>query len=247
MAMYDRTAAHPIHQASYPGGKSGAGVYHRIIRLIPRHEHFISAFAGRCGVLRHMRWPSRGATVIDTDNDVAWWWAERGARVICGDALAILPVIELAAGDVVYCDPPYLHSTRTHRRIYRHELSDSGHEQLLSVVKRLSCRVLISGYDNPLYRSMLDGWHVEQFQAMTRGGLRTETVWMNYLPPQVPHDLRYVGANYRERERIGRKARRWASQLAAMQPGERAAVLQACIDASADIAGNIVIDDGGSR
>ena len=39
---------------SYPGGKSGAGIYQRLINLIPRHRILIVPFAGHCGVVRNI-------------------------------------------------------------------------------------------------------------------------------------------------------------------------------------------------
>lgn len=58
---------------SYPGGKSGAGVYQRIINLIPRHRILISAFAGHCGIVRNIK-PAEHTVVIDADPDVCQWW-----------------------------------------------------------------------------------------------------------------------------------------------------------------------------
>ena len=58
---------------TYPGGKSGAGVYQRLINLIPAHRVLISAFAGRCGVARKIR-PAEHTIVIDADADVCQWW-----------------------------------------------------------------------------------------------------------------------------------------------------------------------------
>lgn len=58
---------------SYPGGKSGAGIFQRLINLIPRHKIFVSAFAGRCGVTRNIR-PAEHTIVIDADERVCQWW-----------------------------------------------------------------------------------------------------------------------------------------------------------------------------
>lgn len=59
---------------SYPGGKSGAGIFQRLINLIPRHKILISAFAGHCGIVRNIR-PAAHTIVIDPDETVCEWWA----------------------------------------------------------------------------------------------------------------------------------------------------------------------------
>lgn len=65
--------AGPRDESSYPGGKSGSGIYQRLINLIPPHRILISAFAGHCGIVRHIR-PAEKTIVIDADADVCDWW-----------------------------------------------------------------------------------------------------------------------------------------------------------------------------
>lgn len=65
----------PEGTSSYPGGKSGAGVFQRLINLIPPHRVLITAFAGRCGITRNIR-PAEHTIVIDADADVCQWWAD---------------------------------------------------------------------------------------------------------------------------------------------------------------------------
>lgn len=59
--------------SSYPGGKSGAGIYQRLINLIPRHRILVVPFAGHCGVVRNIR-PAEHTIVIDRDPAVCQWW-----------------------------------------------------------------------------------------------------------------------------------------------------------------------------
>ena len=49
---------------------------------------------------------------------------------------------------------------------------------------------------------------------------------MNYDPPEALHDLRFLGENFRQRERIKRKKLRWAARLAKLDPLERAAIME---------------------
>jgi len=73
--------------SSYPGGKSGSGIFQRLINLIPRHRILVSAFAGHCGIVRNIR-PAEHTIVIDADPDVCQWWSD-WCRTPKGRALEI--------------------------------------------------------------------------------------------------------------------------------------------------------------
>jgi hypothetical protein len=66
-------AAVSSDKSSYPGGKSGAGIYQRLINLIPPHRVLVVPFAGHCGVVRNIR-PAEQTIVIDQDPAVCQWW-----------------------------------------------------------------------------------------------------------------------------------------------------------------------------
>lgn len=86
-----------------------------------------------------------------------------------------------------YVDPPYLHSTRAraNRRsdnggVYRHELANAEHVQLLDALLDLRGMVVLSGYPSPMYDEALQGWRRETRAAMADGALeRIEVLWMN--------------------------------------------------------------------
>lgn len=92
-----------------------------------------------------------------------------------------------SAGTLHYVDPPYLHETRsrTHRRtdnggVYRHELSDEEHLQLLAALCELRGMVVLSGYPSQLYDAALPGWKRIERAALADGALkRTEVLWLN--------------------------------------------------------------------
>ena len=131
-------------------------------------------------------------------------------------------------GWFVYCDPPYLLSTRRSGPIYRHELTEAQHVELLGVITRLPCPVAISGYWSPLYAETLQSWRSISFMAQTRGGRPArEHLWMNYPEPAELHDYRYLGGEKRERERIARKVRTWSAGLRRLPRLERQAIVDA--------------------
>lgn len=96
-----------------------------------------------------------------------------------------LPAVELIkrydTSDVfIYADPPYLHGTRKNY-LYKHEMSETDHKELLKLLTVHPGKVLLSGYDNDLYNKMLGGWNKVQKDTQAEGGRRrTETLWMNY-------------------------------------------------------------------
>lgn len=218
---------------NYPGSKNGSGVYQKIINQIPPHAVYIEAFLGSGAILRYKR-PALVNIGIDSDADlVARWRAGEfgmpAVTVINADAISYLPGLvetERREGQevFVYCDPPYLFDVRSCKQlIYKEEFGDTAqHEQLLSVLLALPCMVAISGYESPLYSAMLATWRTISYQTITRGAFSvTETLWMNYPQPQALHDYRYLGNNYRERERLTRIRKRWVKRLQGMDTHER--------------------------
>lgn len=147
------------------------------------------------------------------------------------DGIEFLRSYPFTGSELVYCDPPYLASTRSGGRLYRHEMTDTQHSALLGVLRSLHCMVMLSGYWSALYGRALRRWNRVSFQAMTRGGAATEWVWFNFPRPVALHDYRYLGENFRERERIKRKKARWTARLGRMPVLERQALLGAISEA----------------
>lgn len=223
---------------SYPGGKNGAGIYQRLINLMPPHECYIEAFLGSGAILRRKK-PAARNIGIDVDAGVIARWDDGGREdlvFINTDAVEwlkarITPTAQTGLrGTLIYCDPPYMGRTRCRpkRALYRHELLSTGaHEELLQILTTIPAMVMISGYRCRLYDRMLTGWQRVDYQAMTRGGTKPECVWINYAPPTELHDYRFLGEDFHDRCRIGRKIARWSRRLAALPPLERAAIIAA--------------------
>lgn len=82
----------------------------------------------------------------------------------------------------IYCDPPYLLSTRSNR-IYKCEMTDNDHIELLQALLEHTGPVMISGYINEIYSEMLKGWSVQtNISNCEMGKSATEVIWMNYEP-----------------------------------------------------------------
>lgn len=87
-----------------------------------------------------------------------------------------------------YIDPPYPRSTRgryAKQRMYRHDMEDDDHVDLLDFVRELQGKVVISGYAHELYDVALKDWRRIEINTHADGAQpRTEVLWLNYDPPR---------------------------------------------------------------
>ena len=80
----------------------------------------------------------------------------------------------------IYCDPPYVLSTRA-GRMYNHEMKDKEHIDLLNVLLQHPGPVMISGYESDIYNDMLQGWKQDKKATLCEiRQERVEVIWMNY-------------------------------------------------------------------
>jgi DNA adenine methylase len=161
-----------------------------------------------------------------------------GVELHQGDAASFLRQFDFSqAGRVlVYADPPYLHSTRTSNKRYRYEYSENDHRELLSLLRELAASgvaVMLSGYPSALYDELLPDWRTLEFQVMSRGGVRTEKLWLSFEAGST-HWATFAGHNFTDRQRIKRKAQRWAENYKALPAVEQIAVLAAILECGAE-------------
>ena len=116
---------------------------------------------------------------------------------------------------------------------YRYEYSDADHATLLELLTGLPCQVMVSGHPSALYDQMLSHWRRVAVQVTTQAQVRTEVVWFNFAP-ETMHWASHAGRNAAERQRIKRKAARWAHGYRTMPAGERLAVLSAIMAVEAE-------------
>lgn len=153
-------------------GSNGNGV---------RHSGFSysQAYARNGQEARVNRWnalPARLLKVVDRLKHV---------RIENRDALELFTMFLDRPATLVYLDPPYLMDRKHGYEIDANERK--FHEELLSLCCKAKCMVLISGYDNPLYTSLLSqqhGWEqltIETHTRDTKGNdfSRTEVLWKN--------------------------------------------------------------------
>lgn len=224
---------------SYLGSKAASGVYQKIIAEMPPHDTYIETHLGG-GAVMLRKPPARHNWGIDIDpetveafNQDNHDFLDRLADTLfidVGDAVEFLRSFDYAsAGRVlIYSDPPYLHETRSSSARYRHEYTASDHYHLLHCLCSMpeSVSVIVSGYPSSVYDNVLQGWRSKEFQAMTRGGVRTEKIWMNFMEGRA-YTHAFAGKDYNDRYRIKRKAQRWKEKFAVLPSAERLAILTA--------------------
>lgn len=210
----------------YPGGKGKT--YQHVVNLMPPHSVYIETHLGGGAVWRHKK-PTAHSVGIDLDVRVieAWQAATcRPAELVHGRAEEFLRDYPFKGDELVYCDPPYHPDTRRQERVYKHDYSEADHIALLTLLKTLPCKVILSGYAHPQYDEMLSDWQHNSFMAATHHGVRQECLWFNFEPPEQLHDSRYLGNNFRERQSIKRRLQRLQSKISAMDPIERHAFVR---------------------
>ncbi len=100
------------------------------------------------------------------------------AQIECCDAISLIKRFN-RDNVLIYADPPYVLNTRKMKKQYANEMSDDEHVKLLKALLIHKGPVLLSGYDNILYRSYLKDWDRYQIKTTAEKGLsRIETLWV---------------------------------------------------------------------
>ncbi|MEW1719805.1 DNA adenine methylase [Streptomyces sp. NPDC093109] len=150
---------------------------------------------GRGGMMRRSGWRHYTTTSGSSFSMPDHLDAYRGrllpaAQRIAPVSLECLPALTMigkygAAADVLlYVDPPYLGTTRSHRNRYGPEMRDEAqHRELAAALVDCKATVVLSGYRSPLYAELYEGWHCYEQQSTTGNGTgdrtRTEVLWTN--------------------------------------------------------------------
>jgi DNA adenine methylase len=221
---------------TYNGGKAGAGTYQNIINHVPACDVFIDAMCGNLGVSSHLTLPA--TTVLnDIDAKVCADIAQliggiKGVTVTNEDYTDKIFLFDgfarrkEAIRVFFFFDPPYLKDTRKSQKdLYRHEWTLQDHHHFLNHIITMHSLVMVTHYPCVLYDIALTGWYHFDFESNTRSGLATERIYMNYPPPTVLQDYRYIGRDYIHRQQIKRKQTRWIEKLQQMPALERNALI----------------------
>ncbi|MFK7844299.1 MAG: DNA methylase [Rhodothermales bacterium] len=217
---------------NYFGSKATSGLCQPIIAMMPPHDTYIETHLGGGAIMRRKP-PVLHNIAIDLDpKPLDAFDCDYPVEKVHGCAHQFLSTYAYHGRELVYCDPPYLHHTRSSNRRYRFDYEEQDHVELLELLKGLPCSVMLSGYPSSLYDALLPDWRTLELQVMNQGGVRTEKLWFNFTPDRV-HWPRYAGKNFTDRQRIKRKAENWGKRYQALPRAERLAVLSSMLSVEA--------------
>lgn len=151
---------------------------------------------GRAGRLRRAGWrhyvdPAGVATGMPgyldgyVDRMAAAVERLKNVSLECRPALEIIRTYGARPDVLLYVDPPYLGSTRSNDRSYRHELmGDDDHRELAEALHECKASVVLSGYPSDLYdRELYSRWDRHTLAASTymasARSARVEVLWSN--------------------------------------------------------------------
>ena len=144
----------------------------------PKHATGFRANSNRSGSTPAHDW-------MNWPDHVAVWTARLAGVVIENrDAIAVMTQHD-ALTTLHYVDPPYVHSTRMlavakGKSLYVHEMTDDQHRELLTFLRALRGRVVLSGYRCQLYDEMLRDWQRVDRMSFADGARdRVESLWLS--------------------------------------------------------------------
>lgn len=207
-----------MKKKSYFGGKAQDGVFQAIINQIPMHDRYIELFLGG-GAIMLKKKPALESIGLELDERAIEDFpkdVEVRPLIYNQCAFKFLSTIgknAFAGSTFIYADPPYPHSERGKTR-YKYEFNDNQHIELLNRLKDLHCSIAISTYPNQIYSELLSDWRLLEYNSTDRSGkARTENLFMNYPPPKILHDDRYLGNNANHRQNIKRRIARTKERI----------------------------------
>lgn len=112
-----------------------------------------------------------------------------GVSLECRDALEVIREYGKHPNVLLYCDPPYLATSRNSTN-YQHEMATvDQHHALATALSECVASVMLSGYHSPLYDDLYAGWARVEMSAWTGNGIRgsatktdgdrVEVLWSN--------------------------------------------------------------------
>ncbi len=212
--------------AAWYGSKATTGLCQAIISAMPPHDVYIEPFLGGGAVMKRKPSAIRNIGIDLNRRAIDGFGCDHPVELHHGCALSFLGRFPFRGRELVYCDPPYVQSTRRSRRRYRFDFTDGDHARLLDLLKSLDCRVMISGYPSRLYDAHLADWRSLELQVSNQACIVTEKLWFNFAPDRV-HWASLAGRDFTHRQTVKRKAAGWGRRYRAMPRAERLAVLAA--------------------
>ena len=161
-------------------------------------DFFVRCRQSRSGMFKDFATLSRTRTRSGMNEQAsAWLNAVEGLPAVHARLKRVV-ILNRDATDVIrqqdgerslfYCDPPYVHETRSTKDLYAHEMTVEQHAELLDTLASIKGKFLLSGYHCGQYdrAAALNGWRCHDFEIDNKlSGGKTkakeiEAVWCNF-------------------------------------------------------------------
>lgn len=159
---------------------------------------FVLARQSRQGLMRDFATLSRNRTRSRINEQVSAWLSVVDGLPDVHRRLRNVVILNQKACDVIrkqdgpltlfYCDPPYLHETRSTTGEYRFEMTENQHWELLETLAGIQGKFMLSGYPSEPYSQWQTrhGWNCHQMQIDNKAAsgkskeIMTECLWCNF-------------------------------------------------------------------
>ncbi len=159
---------------------------------------FILARQSRQGLMKDFATLSRNRTRGGINEQVNAWLGVIDGLPDVHQRLRNVVILNQDACDVIrkqdgqntlfYCDPPYVHETRSTTGEYAFEMTEEQHRKLLDVLAGIEGRFMLSGYPSELYSEweQRHGWKRHEFLIDNKAAAgkvketKTECLWCNF-------------------------------------------------------------------
>jgi len=161
-------------------------------------QFFILARQSRQGLMKDFATLSRNRTRSRINEQVSAWLNVVDGLQDVHHRLRDVVILNQNALDVIrrqdgpntlfYCDPPYVHESRSSTGEYTYEMTEAQHRELLDVLAGLQGRFMLSGYPSDLYLQweLRHGWKRHDFLIDNKAAAgktketKTECLWCNF-------------------------------------------------------------------
>lgn len=178
-----------------PDDRNSDPAENRVERAV---RFFILARQSRQGLMKDFATLSRNRTRGRINEQVNAWLSVVEGLPDVHQRLRSVLILNQNACDVIrkqdgqhtlfYCDPPYLHETRSTTGEYAFEMTEAQHCELLDVLAGIEGKFMLSGYPSQLYSQweVRHGWNRHEFLIDNKAAsgkvkeTMTECLWCNF-------------------------------------------------------------------
>jgi DNA adenine methylase len=167
-------------------------------RVNRAYHFFVLARQSRQGLMRDFATLSRNRTRSRSNEQASAWISVVDGLPEVHRRLRRVVILNEDACDVIrkqdgpltlfYCDPPYLHETRSSTGQYAFEMTVDEHRNLLETLSQITGKFMLSGYPSPLYADWQQrfGWNRHELEIDNKAASgktkskMLECLWCNF-------------------------------------------------------------------